>query len=215
MVFGSTSLTAVEVVQRPLRDCGRHNDSSRRNIQCQPGAFLYDTQATSTRMFRIAWTAPGGNNGISGCTFAGTNTPAEANNYCKPGSLLITASCSCLGRRGIHVNNVLSRTTPLSRFRSEPLPDRIRRKAKPFIVSWHESSARLGRQADASDAIRVNRSGTKRSLFDLVRTRFHTSQTGYIFARLHLATQSFEVRYMPRVTGFVSSGCEPLPSRRQ
>ena len=32
----------------------------------------------------------------------------------------------------------------------------------------------------------------------------------YIFARLHLATQFFEVRYMPGVTGFVSSGCEPL-----
>ena len=32
----------------------------------------------------------------------------------------------------------------------------------------------------------------------------------YIFARLHLATQFFEVRYMPGVTGFVSTGCEPL-----
>jgi len=31
----------------------------------------------------------------------------------------------------------------------------------------------------------------------------------YIFARLHLATQFFEVRYMPGVTGFVSTGCEP------
>jgi hypothetical protein len=31
-----------------------------------------------------------------------------------------------------------------------------------------------------------------------------------IFARLHLATQFFEVRYMPGVTGFVSTGCEPL-----
>jgi transcriptional antiterminator RfaH len=32
----------------------------------------------------------------------------------------------------------------------------------------------------------------------------------YIFARLHLATQFFEVRYMPGVMGFVSTGCEPL-----
>ena len=32
----------------------------------------------------------------------------------------------------------------------------------------------------------------------------------YIFARLYLATQFFEVRYMPGVTGFVSMGCEPL-----
>jgi transcriptional antiterminator RfaH len=32
----------------------------------------------------------------------------------------------------------------------------------------------------------------------------------YIFARLHLAAQFFEVRYMPGVTGFVSTGCEPL-----
>src|SRR5579864_9586085 len=32
----------------------------------------------------------------------------------------------------------------------------------------------------------------------------------YIFARVHLATQFFEVRYMPGVTGFVSTGCEPI-----
>jgi transcriptional antiterminator RfaH len=32
----------------------------------------------------------------------------------------------------------------------------------------------------------------------------------YIFARLHLATQFFEVRYMPGVTGLVSTGSEPL-----
>jgi transcriptional antiterminator RfaH len=32
----------------------------------------------------------------------------------------------------------------------------------------------------------------------------------YIFARLHLATQFFEVRYMPGVMGFVSTGREPL-----
>jgi transcription antitermination factor NusG len=32
----------------------------------------------------------------------------------------------------------------------------------------------------------------------------------YVFVRLHLATQFFQVRYMPGVTGFVSTGCEPL-----
>ena len=31
----------------------------------------------------------------------------------------------------------------------------------------------------------------------------------YIFVRLHLAAQFFEVRYMPGVTGFVSTGCDP------
>ena len=32
----------------------------------------------------------------------------------------------------------------------------------------------------------------------------------YIFVRLHLGTQFFQVRYLPGVTGFVSTGCEPL-----
>jgi transcriptional antiterminator RfaH len=32
----------------------------------------------------------------------------------------------------------------------------------------------------------------------------------YVFARLNLATQFFEVRYMPGVTGFVSTGPEPI-----
>lgn len=32
----------------------------------------------------------------------------------------------------------------------------------------------------------------------------------YVFARLHLTAQFFEVRYMPGVMGFVSTGCEPL-----
>ena len=32
----------------------------------------------------------------------------------------------------------------------------------------------------------------------------------YIFTRLHLAAQFFEVRYMPGVAGFVSMGLEPL-----
>ena len=32
----------------------------------------------------------------------------------------------------------------------------------------------------------------------------------YVFARLHLTAQFFEVRYMPGVTGFVSTSCQPL-----
>jgi transcription elongation factor/antiterminator RfaH len=32
----------------------------------------------------------------------------------------------------------------------------------------------------------------------------------YLFARLELATHYFEVRYMPGVVGFISTGCEPL-----
>jgi transcriptional antiterminator RfaH len=32
----------------------------------------------------------------------------------------------------------------------------------------------------------------------------------YVFARVHLPTQFFEVRYMPGVAGFVSAGGEPL-----
>jgi len=32
----------------------------------------------------------------------------------------------------------------------------------------------------------------------------------YVFARLHLTKQYFEVRYMPGVMGFVSAGCEPI-----
>jgi transcriptional antiterminator RfaH len=32
----------------------------------------------------------------------------------------------------------------------------------------------------------------------------------YVFARVHLATQFFAVRYMPGVAGFVFTGCEPL-----
>jgi len=32
----------------------------------------------------------------------------------------------------------------------------------------------------------------------------------YVFARLHITTQFFQVRYMPGVTGLVSTGCEPL-----
>ena len=32
----------------------------------------------------------------------------------------------------------------------------------------------------------------------------------YIFARFHLATHYFDIRYLPGVTGFVSTGMEPL-----
>ena len=32
----------------------------------------------------------------------------------------------------------------------------------------------------------------------------------YIFVRLYLATHYFEIRYLPGVTGFVSTGCSPL-----
>lgn len=32
----------------------------------------------------------------------------------------------------------------------------------------------------------------------------------YLFARLHLATHYFEIRYLPGVAGFVSTGREPL-----
>ena len=32
----------------------------------------------------------------------------------------------------------------------------------------------------------------------------------YIFVRLYLATHYFEIRYLPGVTGFVSTGCGPL-----
>ena len=32
----------------------------------------------------------------------------------------------------------------------------------------------------------------------------------YIFARFHLATHYFDIRYLPGVTGFVSTGLEPL-----
>jgi transcriptional antiterminator RfaH len=32
----------------------------------------------------------------------------------------------------------------------------------------------------------------------------------YIFARFHLATHYFNIRYLPGVTGFVSTGMEPL-----
>jgi transcription antitermination factor NusG len=32
----------------------------------------------------------------------------------------------------------------------------------------------------------------------------------YLFVRLELAAQYFEIRYMPGVIGFISTGCEPL-----
>jgi transcription antitermination factor NusG len=32
----------------------------------------------------------------------------------------------------------------------------------------------------------------------------------YLFARLELAAHYFEIRYMPGVVGFISTGCEPL-----
>jgi transcription antitermination factor NusG len=32
----------------------------------------------------------------------------------------------------------------------------------------------------------------------------------YLFARLELAAHYFDVRYMPGVVGFISTGCEPL-----
>jgi transcription antitermination factor NusG len=36
----------------------------------------------------------------------------------------------------------------------------------------------------------------------------------YLFARLELALHYFEVRYMPGVVGFISTGCEPLTVAR-
>jgi transcriptional antiterminator RfaH len=54
-------------------------------------------------------------------------------------------------------------------------------------------------------------------MLKLPLTRFHRASPSlvplfpqYVFARLHLARQFFEVRYMPGVMGFVSAGCEPL-----
>jgi hypothetical protein len=53
-----------------------------RNIQCQDGATLYDTQAKTTKMLKIGYSSNSvGNNSIVGCTLQGSNTAADYSTY--------------------------------------------------------------------------------------------------------------------------------------
>lgn len=53
-----------------------------RNIACQAGATLYDTQSLSTRMLQIGYSSSSvGNNSIMGCTLKGTDSAANYSTY--------------------------------------------------------------------------------------------------------------------------------------
>jgi hypothetical protein len=83
-----------------------------RNIQCQAGATFYDVQINTTHMFLIGWGNPAstGNNSISGCTFAGTDTPSgPPTNYANsiPSSGGYTELFDIAQSGGVVVNNVL------------------------------------------------------------------------------------------------------------
>jgi parallel beta-helix repeat protein len=83
-----------------------------RNISCQSGAIFFDTETTTTRMFRIgggdgAVPFPSnGNNSIVGCTFKGTDTADNYSTYVSSGggySDLLEISSGW----GNHTDNVL------------------------------------------------------------------------------------------------------------